>query len=79
MDFSLPVSSVHGDPPGKNTGVGCHAFLQGVFPTSVLNLGLPHRRQILYYLSHQGMLRDENWPFEMITLIDYQPGTKREK
>ena len=23
--------------PGKNTGVGCHSFLQGVFPTQGLN------------------------------------------
>ena len=29
MDCSPPGSSVHGDPPGKNTGVGCHALLQG--------------------------------------------------
>jgi len=28
MDCSPPGSSVHGDSPGKNTGVGCHAFLQ---------------------------------------------------
>ena len=21
------------DSPGKNTGVGCHALLQGIFPT----------------------------------------------
>ena len=28
MDCSLPGSSVHGDSPGKNTGVGCHALLQ---------------------------------------------------
>ena len=27
-------SSVHGDPPGKNTGVGCHALLQGIGPRS---------------------------------------------
>ena len=33
MDSSPPGSSVHGDSPGKNTGAGCHAFLQGVFPT----------------------------------------------
>ena len=33
MDCSLPGSSVHGDSPGKNTGVGRHAFLQGIFPT----------------------------------------------
>ena len=24
MDWSLPDSSVHGDTPGKNAGVGCH-------------------------------------------------------
>ena len=33
MDCSPPGSSVHGDSPGKNTGVGCHALLQGIFPT----------------------------------------------
>ena len=33
MDCSLPGSSVHGDSPGKNTGVGCHVLLQGFFPT----------------------------------------------
>ena len=42
--------------PGKNTDVGCHSLLQGIFPTQVLNLGLPHCRQILYHLSHQGSL-----------------------
>ena len=30
-------SSVHGDSPGKNTGVGCHALLQGIFPTQGSN------------------------------------------
>ena len=33
MDYSLPGSSVRGDSPGKNTGVGCHALFQGIFPT----------------------------------------------
>ena len=33
MDCIPPGSSVHGDPPGKNTGVGYHALLQGIFPT----------------------------------------------
>ena len=37
MDCSLPGSSVHGDYPGKNTGVGCHALRQGIFPTQGLN------------------------------------------
>ena len=27
VDCSLPGSSVHGDSPGKNTGVGCYALL----------------------------------------------------
>ena len=40
------------DSPGKNTGVGCHALPQGVFPTQGWNLGFPHCRQILYQLSH---------------------------
>ena len=54
MDYSLPGSSVLGDSPGKNTGVGCHDLLQGIFPTQGLNPGLPHCRQILYHLSYQG-------------------------
>ena len=29
MDHSLPGSFVHGDSPGKNTGMGSHALLQG--------------------------------------------------
>ncbi|XDA86624.1 hypothetical protein R6Z07F_016361 [Ovis aries] len=40
--------------PGKNSGVGCRFLLQGLFPTEGSNLGLPHCRQILYPLSHQG-------------------------
>ena len=35
--------------PGKNTGVGSHSLLQGIFPTQGLNLGLLHCRQILYH------------------------------
>ena len=54
MDWSPPGSSVHGDSPGKNTGVSCHFFLQGIFPTQGSNPGLLHCRQILYHLSHQG-------------------------
>ena len=55
MDCSLlGISSVHGHSPSKNTGVGCHALLQGIFPTQGLNPGLPHCRWILYSLSHQG-------------------------
>ena len=43
------------DSPDKNTGVGCHSFHQGIFPTQALNPGLPHCRQILYHLSHKSL------------------------
>ena len=61
MDCSLPVSSVHGDSPGQNPGLDCHALLQGIFPTQELNPGLLHCRQILYSLSHQGSPRILEW------------------
>ena len=61
MDYSPPGSSVQGDSPGKNTGVGCHALLQGIFATQGSNLGLPHCRQILYHLSHQGSPKILEW------------------
>jgi len=37
MDCSPPGSSVHGDSPGKNTGVGSHSLIQGILPTQGLN------------------------------------------
>ena len=52
LDCIPPGSSVHGDSPGKNTGVGCYALLHGIFPTQGSNPGLLHGRQILY--RHQG-------------------------
>jgi len=54
MDCSPPGSSIHGDSPGKNSGVGCHALLQGIFPIQGSNSGILHCRWILYHLSHQG-------------------------
>ena len=42
------------DFPGKSAGVDCHFLLQGIFLTQESNLGLPHRRQMLYRGSHQG-------------------------
>ena len=40
--------------PGKNTGVGSHSFLLGIFPIQRSNPGLLHCRRSLYRLSHQG-------------------------
>ena len=42
MDCGRPGSSVHEESPGKNTGVGCHVLLQGIFPTQ----GSQHRQKI---------------------------------
>ena len=44
------------DFPGKDTGVGCHFLLQGIFPTQGSNPGLLHCRQILYWVSYKGSL-----------------------
>ena len=38
---------------GKNTGVGSHSLLQGIFPTQGLSPDFPHCRQILYQLSYK--------------------------
>ena len=61
VDCSPPGSSIHGDSPGKNTGVGCHALLQGIFPTQRSNPGLLHCRQILYHMNHQESPRILEW------------------
>ena len=45
MNYGPPGSSVRGDSPGKRTGVGCHALLQGIFPTQGSN---PHFLHLLH-------------------------------
>ena len=55
VDCSLPGSSVHGIFSDKNTGVGCHFLLQGIFLTQGSNLVLPHCRLTLDLLSRQGI------------------------
>ena len=40
MDCSPPSSSVHGILQARNTGVGCHALLPGIFLTQGLNSSL---------------------------------------
>ena len=44
------------DFPGKNTGVGCHFLLQGIFLTQGSNLHLWHWQVDYLLLSHQGDL-----------------------
>ena len=55
VDYSMPVSSIHGDSPGKTTtGAGCPALLQGIFSIQGSNPGLPRCRWILYQLNLKG-------------------------
>ena len=66
MDCSPAGSSVHGISPGKNTGVGCHFQLQGVFLTQGLNPRLLHLLQWQtdsFPLCHPGNL---NWFFQCV-------------
>ena len=60
MNSSSPGFSVH-DIFQARILEWCHALLQGIFPTQGLNLGLPHCRQTLYRLSHQGSLKGEGY------------------
>ena len=53
MDCTPPGSSVH-DFPGKNTGVGCHFLLQGIFPTQGSNPCLLHWQVDSLPLNYQG-------------------------
>ena len=42
--------------PSKNTGMGTHSLLQGIFLTYGSNQGVLHCRKILDHLNHQGRL-----------------------
>ena len=60
-DYSSPTRLLcPWDSPGKNTGVGCHALVQGIFPTQGSNLRLlcllhwSLQRQVLYHQRHLG-------------------------
>ena len=59
--LSPPGSSVPEDSLGKNTGVDCHALLQGIFPSQGSNPGVLHCRGILCHLSHQGSPKILEW------------------
>ena len=78
-DCSPPGYSVHGDSPGNNTGVGCHALLQGISPNQGSNPGLPHCKQILYCLSHQGSCPGSHRSRKGKTFLStsLQPGVSR--
>ena len=65
MDCSPPGSSVSGILQARILEGAAITLLQGIFPTSELNPVLPHCRQILYWLSHQGSLNCRKAFFSM--------------
>ena len=75
-DCSPPGSYVHGNSPGKNTGMGCHVLLQGIFPTQRSNPGFLHCRQILYQQCHQGSSRILEWVAYSFSSGSSDPGIK---
>ena len=46
MDSIPPSSSVHEDSPGKNTGTGCHALLQGNLPNPGIKPRKPNDTEV---------------------------------
>ena len=58
------------ESPGKNTGVGSHSLLQGIFSTQGSNPGLLLCRQILYHLSHEGKLKGNIVEILKVSLAD---------
>ena len=45
IGYNLPDASIHWDSLGKNTGVGFHFLLQGIFQTQGSNPGILHLLQ----------------------------------
>ena len=71
MEWSPPDSSVH-----KNTRVGCHILIQGIFPTRGSNLHLLQCKQILYLLSHFEIVLDKRAVFQCDVRIQSQEPRK---
>ena len=64
------------DFSGRNTGMGCHFLLQGIFLTPGLNLCLLNCRQILYSLIHQGTSIQINMGYSLIKIYFSHPCNK---
>ena len=64
MDCSQPASTVRGISQDKNTRMGCHSLLQGIFPTQGSNLSLLHWRLNLYFTLLAGRFFTAEPPFQ---------------
>ena len=65
MDCSPPGSSVLGDSPGKNIGVGFHALLQGNLPSPGIEPGSPALQADSLPADLPGKPSDSNRPPEI--------------
>ena len=79
MDCSLSRLLHPWDFPGKSTAVGCHFLLQRIFSTQGSNPGLPHCRQTLYRLSHQGNVSNGLGPQKFVVSWFWRPEVLRSK
>ena len=62
--WTVPTRLLHPwNSPSKNTGVGCHFLLQGIFPTQGLNPGLPTLQA--------DSLLSEPWSIKLLPTLDY--------
>jgi len=83
MDCSLPGSPVHGIFPGKNSGLGTHSLLQGVFLTQGINSLLSEQpreksksereRQVLYDVICMWNIKYNTNDHIYKTEMDWQP------
>ena len=85
-DSAIPWTVAHQaslsmDSPGKNTGVGSHALLQGIFPTQGSNLGLLHYSTPQVLLHYLNLVKADSLPSETpLRSQDYtgpEPGEAR--
>ena len=60
MDCSLPGSSAHGIFQAKDTGVGCHFLLQGIFLTQESNLQISRVSCIGRWILYHCVTREAN-------------------
>ena len=73
MDCSPPGFSVHGDSPGKYTGVGCHVLLQEIFPTQVWKPQLLSLLQFISPNKESIMLSATSGPLHMLSSVSSTP------
>ena len=68
-DCSPPGSSVHGDSPGKKTGVGCHALLHGIFSNPGIELRSPTLHANIFFLPSEPLGKPQNTGVGSLSLL----------